>query len=79
LLSSVVVAFKADPIRIHAMGLEFLALLELSSESRVEESVSVPEFQEYPGNDIILATISFSETRIKHKVQNQTRKKGGET
>jgi len=63
LLSSVVVAFKADPIRIHAKGPEFFALLELSSESRVAESVSVLEFQGYPGNDILIAVISFSETR----------------
>lgn len=69
LSSVVVVAFKADPIRIHAKGPEFLALLELSSESRVAESVSVLEFQGYPGNDIVVATISISETRINHKVQ----------
>jgi len=40
-----------------------------SPESRVAESVSVLEFQGYPGNDIVVATISFSETRINHKAQ----------
>ena len=69
LLSSVAVAFKADPIRIHARSPEFLALLELSSHLRVGESVSVPEFQGYPGNDIVVATISISGTRINNKVQ----------
>jgi hypothetical protein len=41
--------------------------------------VSVLEFQGYPGNDIVVAMISFPGTRINHKVQIETIKKGEET
>jgi hypothetical protein len=46
-------------------------------ESRVGRSAIVPEFQWHPGNDALLASISFSETRRNRKGANQASKEGG--
>jgi hypothetical protein len=46
-------------------------------ESGVGHSVIVPEFQTHPGNDTLLAVISFLETRRSHMGPNQVSKDGG--
>jgi hypothetical protein len=46
-------------------------------ESRVEQSTIVPVFQWHPGNDALLASILFSETRRNRKVPKQASKEGG--
>jgi hypothetical protein len=47
-------------------------------ESHVGWSVIVPEFQRHPGNDTLVAVISFLETRRNHKRPNQASKEGGD-
>jgi len=48
-------------------------------ESHKGQSGTVPEFQEYPGNNTHIAAISFSETWRNYKGPNQACKKGGGT
>jgi hypothetical protein len=69
LLLVVVASFKIVPFRVCATGLGFLPLIEVlvarTLESRVVWSAIVPEFQGYPGKDVLgAAAILFSEIRI---------------
>jgi len=41
------------------------------------QSGTAPEFQEYPGNNTLIAAISFSETWRNYEGPNQACKKGG--
>jgi hypothetical protein len=47
--------------------------------SDVEQSRIVPEFQVRPENDVLIASISFSETRRNLKEPYQGSKEGGGT
>jgi hypothetical protein len=47
-------------------------------ESHAGESQIIPEFQGYPGNNSLVAAISFSEATKHHKELNQVDKEDGE-
>lgn len=46
-------------------------------ESHVGWLLIVLEFQDHPGNDILITVISFLKTRLKHKGPDQASKEGG--
>jgi len=70
--------------QVHTMVPAFLPLVDACTigndffwSSACGRSVIVPEFQGHPGNDSLVAVISFSETRRNHRRPNYIHEGGG--